>query len=370
MQEVTGTGLGRPGSKTGDLWWEVIAEDTLEQLIFSPGAADVPHDGIYTTAFTATLGMSRIRLTWQDGANSWRYIDVWGLQHYNNIYGGKSVVITGEEALADPGESGFIIPLHEDIYRNMPLVHSTQATLACAYLVFNSYKEVTAPWYTSFGFQILIAIAAIAITVVSGGAGAGSLGLLGANAAVGTALGFTGFTATIVGAIANGMAAMIVASIITNVSTAIFGPKLGAIIGLFASFVAINAGTSLMNVGAAPSAGFSGLMTAENVLKFTLAVGNVASEFMKADAKDIMKKTQETDSVYKKISGEISDLYADTFGSDKGIINPMMLIDMGLIESRDSFLKRTLMSGSDVAEMSMSMVTDFAEITLSTKLIL
>lgn len=370
MQEVTGTGLGRPGAKTGDLWWEVIAEDTLEQLVFSPGAADVPHDGIYTTAFTSTLGMSRIRLTWQDGANSWRYLDIWGLVHYNNIYGGKSVITTGEEALADTGESGFIIPLHEDIYRNMPLIHSTQATLACAYLVFNSYKEVTAPWYTSFGFQILIAIAAIAITVVTGGASAGSLGLLGTNAAVGAALGFTGLTATIVGAIANGMAAMIVASIVTNVSTAIFGPKLGAIIGLFASMVAINAGTSLMNVGAAPSAGFSGLMTAENVLKFTLAVGNVAAEFMKADAKDIMKKTQEVSSIYKGISDEITDLYGETFGSDKGVINPMTLIDMGLIESRDSFLKRTLMTGSDVADMSMSMVTDFAEITLSTKLIL
>jgi len=83
-------------------------------------------------------------LTIRKQINSLEYIEIkiQGLMHKNLIYKGKSVDITAREAMADPDESGFIIPLHEPTLKRLGSVISTELARESFILVFNSYQVV------------------------------------------------------------------------------------------------------------------------------------------------------------------------------------------------------------------------------------
>lgn len=360
IDETIGSGLRKPDAKVGELWFEMLGTEEFEEEIYTVG------EGVSYVAYQ----MDTIRLNWQVDRDTWRCVEVYGLNHRNMIYGGKSVDITAAEALADPEESGFIIPLHEGIYRRMPIKDATQMATACCYLVFNCYQVVKQKWYQTGIFKILLIVVAIAITIYFGGAGATSVGLLGANAVVGASLGFTGLAATIAGAVANAVAAMVLTQILTTASNAIFGEGVGSIVGAIASVVAIQAGTAMFN-GGSMSAAFGDLMKAENLLKLTMATGNGVSEYMKAGAQNIALKTQEVMQDYAQQSEAISNQYEELIGYGRGLINPMMLTDSiegPVIESPSTFFSRTLLTGSEVAGISMDMIRNHSSITLSTRL--
>ncbi|QDH84724.1 hypothetical protein KMC57_gp59 [Achromobacter phage vB_AxyP_19-32_Axy24] len=306
--------------------------------------------------------IEKIILQWQVSMNQWRQMVVYGTHHKNRVYDGKSVDIDGREALGDAEESGFIIPLHEDIFRSMPLVRSTQMATASNYLVLNSYKKVKKKWYQTGIFQVVVIVVITVITIYSGGAGAG---LLGANVAVGAALGFTGLAALIVGAIANALAAMILTAIIQKGATMLFGEKLGAIIGTIASLIAIQVGTAMAN-GQTMSTMMGQMMRADNLLKLTSTMGNAVSQYINAGTQDLMRKTEDMMQAYNRDMTELQRKYEQEFGYSNGTINPLSMTDAFALssESRDSFLSRTLMTGSDIADMSNSMISNFSEMNL------
>ena len=75
---------------------------------------------------------------------------------------------------------------------------------------------------------------------------------------------------------------------------------------------------------------------------------------------------------FAEASGEIADKMTQLLGTD-GMTNfdPMELLKATLssyTETRSSFLSRTLLTGSDIAEISMNMLGKFTESTLSTDL--
>ncbi|QDH84161.1 hypothetical protein Axy13_053 [Achromobacter phage vB_AxyP_19-32_Axy13] len=309
--------------------------------------------------------MEKIIIQWQSSKNQWKQIAVYGAYHNNRVYDGKSVGISSREALGDAEESGFIIPLHEDIYRSMSLVRSTQMATACNYLVLNSYKKVKKKWYQSGIFMIVVIVVVIVITVYTGGAGGASAGLLGTNAAVGAALGFAGMAAIIVGAIANAVAAMILVNIITKASTMIFGEKLGLIIGTIASLIALQVGTAMAN-GQSMSTMMGTMMRADNLLKLTTAMGNGVAQYINAGNQDLIRKTEDMMQSYNKEMLGLQQKYQDDFGYGSGMLDPRNLTDINtdITETRDSFLARTLMTGSDIADMSLGMITNFADMNL------
>lgn len=371
IEETTGTGLAKPDAKKGEIWLTVEANPPGQPKKIYVNKQLINADGYDNTTFS---------ITWQIDNGSWKKLTVIGAVHKNNIYNNKSVFITGKEALEDDEESGFLVPVHMATLREMRLVDSTQMATACTFIVFNSYKVVKQKWYQTGIFKILAFVVIIAISVALPGSGAALGGLLGANAAVGAALGLSGLMGAIIGAIANAIAAMIVMRILSTVSTLVLGDKLGALFAAVLSVVVMQIGTGLMN-GASMSAIWGNMMSAQNLMGLTNAIGGGVSAYIGASVAEIQAKIIKMNEDYNKESKAISQRYAEEFGYGKAVINPMSLTDstvgnMGITggndghsESSAEFLIRTLLTGSDIAEMSMSMLTNFVELTTSTDLV-
>lgn len=358
--ESTHTGKAWDGAKKGELKSQMGNTVTLSRKSYR---TDVHGD---LQEYTSSNNLPAFELYWQDGENTYRKLTVYSLRHRNMVYKDKSVDSTAKEALDDAEESGFIIPLHTSIYRSMSLVHSTQLSTACTYLVLNSYKKVKQKWYQSGAFKIAVIVVAVVISVVSMGSGAAAgAGILGAYGTVGAALGFAGIAAIIVGAIANSIAAMVVMSIIQTASTALFGDKLGLIVSVIASFVAMNVGTAL-STGNSMSTMVANMASSKNLMMLTSSVGNGIGEYINASTADTIRKTEDVLQQYNTDSKEIQSKYQEMFGTEgMGVIDPLSFIG---VESLDSFLNRTLLTGTDIANLSMDMITNFTDMTLQTDL--
>lgn len=364
MVETTGTGLGKDNARPGEVWLSVDREEEFEEWFWSE------EDGQWYQMPGMIIAADVVSVNWQDSANTWRKISITGLQHRNQIYNGKAVEITGKEALEDPEESGFIVPLHEGIYRSMGLKDGTQMATACSFMVFNCYQVVKEKWYQSDWFQIILIVIIVVVAIYTGYYDPSLAGgVLGGNAAVGAALGLSGTAAIIAGAVANAIAAMLIMRVVNKAAVALFGEKWGAIIGAIAGVIALQVG-SAMAQGQSMASAFGNMMRAENLLKLTSAVGQGYQGYVQASIQDMQQEAQQVMSDYEAESRKVRTAWAETFGTDRGIIDPLSITEAFGVspESVDSFLQRTLMTGSDVAELSLDMLTDFVDMTLNTNL--
>jgi hypothetical protein len=355
ITKTTGVGLKNPTAKVGDLWFTVGADlVNASETIWRPT----------NQVSYANFSDSYIELTWQKTNNYWETLLIKGLIHENFIYGDNPIRISAKEALTDEDESGFIVPLHYETVRSMSLVDSTQMFTQATWIVFNSYEVVKQKWYQTGIFKIVVFVAMIVITVAT--AGAAAPGLLGAAGAVGATLGFVGITATIVGAIANAIAAMILMQLISTISTAVFGAKIGAIIAVVASIAAMSFGTSMMS-GMSMAQAWGNLMSVVNILQLTSAVGNGISGYIQASVAGVQGQTTDMMAEYEKASKKIQSMWIEEFGQGDFHFDPTQLTNNnpgGISELPESFLSRTLMTGSDIAEMTNGMLSDFASLTL------
>lgn len=362
ISETTGTGLLKPDAKNNEVWFDVDPTDEYEQTVYSNKSVKEKD----------TLLVDQVKLNWQIDENSWKSLSITGMVHRNYIYGGKYVEIGMKEAIEDDEESGFIVPIHYPTYREMSLVDTTQMSTACCFIVFNCYIVKKIKWYQKGIFKIIlvviIAVVASVIFTPAGGAAAGAAaGSIGAAAA--TAIGLTGLIAVIAAAVVNTLVAMILIKVLTAGATVVFGKKLGMIIGTIAAVIALQVGTAFAT-GANMSTMFAQLTSAQNIMALTSAVGNGVAQYTAMSAAEWSKKAELLVTEYEKESKRISQLYAENIGYGTGVFDPMMLVDSAntYIESEAEFLTRTLMTGSDIAEMSIGMLSDFAALTLRTDL--
>ena len=361
LEEKTFTGEAWVGAKQGQLRIRMGATIVYEQLVMSGGEAT-----------WITEEHEAVEIVWQDSPTTYRIMGIQDLWHVNMIYRGKAVYTGAAEALNDPEESGFIIPMHEGIFRGMSLVDTSQMSMASGYMVLNCYKVVKQKWYQTSWFKIILVIIVIVITVLSSGTGAGSAGLLGTAASVGAALGFVGAVAIIVGTIANAVAAMLLTQLLTMGATALFGEKVGMIVGAIASIIAINVGTGVQ-AGQSLSASMAGMANAENIMRLTVAAGKGIAGYIDDATQATVNSTQELLAEYGEAKSEIERLWEQNLGFGNAVIDPTVLTDVTktanfIPESSDVFLSRTLMTGSDIADLTNSMITNFAAMTTSTTL--
>lgn len=362
LVEITGTGLSFPGAKTGDIRIELGASTHYSELVTSGGGWD------RSAAFQEYL-----TITWQDGPNTWRAIGANGFFMFNTIYDGMALISLNSEAMADPDDSSFIIPLHTGIFRSMSLKDASQMSMASAYMVFNCYEKRKRRWYQSGLFNVILVVVIIIVAVVTGGVGASSAGVLGTAASVGATLGFTGLVAIIVGTVANAIAAIILSQIITMGANALFGDQIGQIVGSLASIIAINIGSSMAS-GQGFAASFSKLSSAESLLKLSAAAGKGYSDFINTQNTDIIDATNKVASAFDASAKEIEELFKTNLGVGiSRTFNPTDFLQASRIEpfipeSSSGFLSRTLLTGTDVANMTNNMLSNFADITISTNL--
>lgn len=349
-----GVGLGRPNAKKGDVWFTFTGG---QQIVASA----------YTNDEVENLQIDTIEAYHQVSVNSWQKLIIRGMVHVNHIYDGKTSEITAAQALLDNDESGFLIPIHYDIFRQMSLVDSTQIGTQCVNIVFNCYQVVKKKWYQTTWFKILLVIIVIVITVVTGGtAGPAGAGLLGTSAGVGAALGFSGLAAIIAGTVANMIAGMIVTKLITYASVELLGEKIGYIVAAIASIVALQIGTGLQ-AGQSLAQSLANFATPMNLVNFTSSIGNGYAGLVQAGTMDVLKKSQEALDDFRKQSLKLQENYAEQFGYGSAVFNPMSLTEIGqgfFAEPSETFLSRTLLTGSDMAQMSNDMINNFVGLTL------
>lgn len=363
----TGSGLGKAGAKKGDLWFEVMADSVWDQYVVnsSGGGGDNDSGSNISLIKTQSYSMTKVRLFWQVADNIHQYLDIHGLSHENMVYNGKSVVITSKEALQDEDESGFVVPLHYQTMKEMSLAASNQMSTACVWMIFNCYQIVKTKWYQKGIFKILLVVViAVVSAVFTGGAG---IGILGANISVGTSLGFSGLTAAIVGSVANALAAVALTSLISVFSTAIFGEQFGAIIGAILSFVVINVAMTFQMTGQF-SFNWGDMMKADNLLKLTDAVSQGYSAYINSVNQGIYADTQKLTSDFETQSKEITQKYNDMFGYTNLAVNASWWTSSSYqvtFEPSSSFLSRTLMTGTEIVDMSLDMITNYVDINLT-----
>ena len=371
LGETSGSGvllnaLGVP-ALPGDVWFQVVTNNKIDQ------SASV--NALFALSSTMSSA-SHIRLNWQVDLNSWSCLDIYNLTMTSQIYASGTTTFYAATELANASESAFLIPLNYNVYTNMPLKDATQMATACCYLVFNSYMITSTPWYDSGWFKVLLIVVGIAITVVTGGLG--GIGLLGSNLAVGMLLGLSGVAAAILGAVVNAIAAIILVQMVQVAATDVFGSQLGPIIGIIAGILALQVGTSLMN-GMSASDLLSQMIQPTNLLKLTEAAGNGFAEVMQQNVQKIEAQTQTMISAYNTADMQVQDQYVSMFGTGGAdlTINPLSLIDTPiqnvtqspvLMETPQNYFNRTLMTGSDICDLSMSYISDYCSANLSTTL--
>lgn len=364
MSESEGFGELKADAEADELWFTQGDESEFTEVIWGDDG-----EGNYGPIEGGTTTTNEIFLNWQITEDTWRRLRIVGLKHRNLIYGGKSVDITAAEALDDGEESGFIIPLHDGVFRSMGMVNRTQMTTACCFMVFNCYQVVKQKWYQTTIFKIILIIIVIVVAYFTGGASlSASGGVLGANAVVGAAIigaGASALVTAIVGAVANAIAAILITKLVTAGATALFGEKWGAIIGAIASVIALQVGTSMAS-GQTFANSFSGMMRADNLIRLTEAAGKGYSAYIQGANADLLAEQEEVLEEYEKESREVRQAWVDNLGGGNGVVDPLAITDIfgSSVESVDSFLQRTLMTGSDIADMSLDLLTNFADITL------
>jgi len=351
----------RPGMVSGDFEWETLSD------IVVPG--EVIFFGPFIRYTAPDVRIARHNLWWQDGENSYRSLTLIGMQHSNHIYDGTAVYISVAQALADADDSGFVVPLHYPSMLEMSLRTGNEFAISNRIVVFNSYTVVKTKWYEKGIFKVIISIVvAVVVTLVFGPA-AGA-GVLGTNAAVGASLGFAAgtMTAVVVGAVVNAIAAMILLSVIEGVATSIFGDELGAIIATVVTVLAGNAIGNYHETGSM-AVNWGEIMKADNLTKLTSATANIVAEMAQMQVGRYQADLDVATDEYEREEEKIERMTADILGYGGGVINPLLFREIQdssapNVETADAFLKRTLLTGTDIAEMSLNMIGGFAELTL------
>ena len=301
---------------------------------------------------------------WQTGASSWKRLTIRGLVHQNFIYKGKYVEIGAHEALDDEDESGFIIPLHYDTWRSMSLRDTTQMATACVFLVINCYKVKKKKWYQTGIFKILLFIAIVVVSTII--FGPQSLLITGPLVTV---------TATapllivLSASLANALTALIITKIIGMVAVEAFGEKIGSIIGAVVAFAALSVASGI-KAGLSVAQVFTQMMNPVNLAMLANSLGEGIARILQVEVRETFAKTQDVLDQYSQQSKSISQLYEQNIGYGRGMFDPTMLLDskQWFVEPGETFLARTLMTGSDIAELSNALVASFSDLTLSTDL--
>ena len=368
IEEELLSGSGKPDAKVGELWWEEAS-----------ALNDVSGLGWFYDLL-AGHNISQAKLYWQVSATSYRVFTVYGMQHVNNVYRGKTIVTdlasggTGGEppALTDPEPSGFVFPLHYPSLKNMPLTAANELAISNKILVFNSYKVVKKKWWQrgffKFLFSIVIAVAAAFVFP-------GAAGLLGANVTVGTALGLTGTAAIVAGAVANAVAAVVLMTALEAGGSAIFGEEWGKLFAVVAMFFVGNAVNGFRTTGEF-GLDWGELLKVDNLMQltdamfkgFTGAIGakieglregaEIAKKDFEAEQEVIENLWREFG--YSEIFWNPLDLFTDLQDSSGGSDSTNSVY----LESAESFLTRTLMCGDDICDMSTGAIDQFTTLSL------
>lgn len=372
-EEIFG-GKFKSNAKKNQLWIQQGQAIQVPKTVIQWGEVGQEYHTVFDTVIP-------VEIIWQHDNEKFRKITLTGLNYNNYVYGGLSVSYTGHSEVKKGSESKFLIPLHNQIIREMGLVDFTQMSTACTFIIFNSYQIVTVKkkWYQSGLFKVILVIIVVVITIFTAGWGSALGGAVGGiGGATATAVGATGIVATAIAVAVNMVVSIVITNLLSRAGTALFGEKWGAIIGTIAS-IFVMSGLNSQFGAAGSGAGGTGwadayreMMKPGNLMKVAQAVGE---GMQTSQATQLQKYHDETRAIiadYEVESEKISKLFMENIGDGSSVdimkIQQMVSAFDFRKEWPNEFLQRTLLVGSDVVELAQSMVDDFARITISLEL--
>lgn len=309
-------------------------------------------DGAFEPVRKENDRVGSIKIKYQIDESNWEILTVTGLLCVNTIHRGKSVSINGHQALDDEDESGFIIPLHEIPFRNLRLVDATQFAASSSYLLLNYYLDIKQKWYQRGAFQVLVIVAIVVITVAFPPGGAAGAATLGAKVA--SIIGLTGATATVFAAAVNAIAGIIISRLISEAAIAIFGDKIGIIVGAVVSLVAISAMNSYF---AGQKVNLLDAFNSVNLLKLGGTLSTELAKHYQQQIEELQKEATKYVEEFERESRKLNKLFSEEF-ADRALIDPIefyqrIMESTVVFETPDQFFNRTLMTGSDISSISL-----------------
>ena len=346
VRTETGTGV-LPGMSPGKVKIEKTDESSLP-----PGSVITVVEGKVSVFLGMRNSGKSIKLTYQIDNDNWEVLTVFGLSSDNIIHRGKSVFIDAHEALDDEEESGFIIPMHETPFKSIRLVDATQYGASCTYLMLNYYSDTKTKWYQTKAFRIIMIVVIVVVSIFFPPAGAAGGAAMGATAAA--AVGLTGAAALVFAAAVNAIAGIIVSKIISKAAVAIFGEQVGIIVGAIVSMVAMGAMNSYFS---GQQVNLLDTFNSANLLKLVGTVSGDLSKHYQQEIMEIQSEAQKYTEEFQKQSDYLNELYAAEF-SNRAEIDPLKFQERMrelevMFETPDQFFSRTLMSGSDICNISL-----------------
>ena len=165
----------------------------------------------------------------------------------------------------------------------------------------------------------------------------------------------TGTAAVVFAAAVNAIAGLIISQIISKAAISIFGDEIGIIIGAIVSIVAIGAMNSY----------FAGqpinLLDSFNSVNLLKMVGTMSGNLAKHYQQQTMALQEEAKNYveeFEKESEKLNKLFSEEF-SNRAYIDPIefyqrIMESAPMYETPDRFFARTLMTGSDISNISLS----------------
>lgn len=363
-----------PQSKDGaykiTIEWDYINRTTVAGMI-NPEAGVSDYDIIRGATVTHEIGATENRwqvdstivsIRKQISLTHYEQISISGAVHKNDVYQGKVVETLAKDARADPEKNeGFLIPLHMGVFASLSLVVRTQLAQECMYLVFNCYVKVKQKWYQTGVFKIILAIILIIITVLSWGTAAPATASVWGAVTVGAAVGISAALAGLILSFVYGYLASYLLGKWKNGFISVFGEKWAGVVMAIVQIV-----VSYATGG--------GSFTSGGWLQTAVKIIDIASQLFTAYAKgamavnadrfeDWMKKAEDDKKLLDKLS-------TDFFGNNDLVsIDYLLELQKTLREDTPTvFLSRTLMTGSDVVDITLGQISEMAEMTLQPRL--
>lgn len=306
---------------------------------------------------------SKFRIIYQKTADLWEEITVHGLHSTNIIHRGIGETLRAQDAFNEEEESSFIIPLHTLPLREMNMVDLTQFSSSSTYLMLNYYKETKKKWYQTGLFKFIVIVAAVVLTVFSFGKG---LPVAVKMLSLAAAAGATALAIAIAKLAATALIALILSKLIINVSVDLLGDIWGTIVGVIASMYLASVGGNYLSTG---NLVFTDFFSATTLMQMTTAVMVELSNVYEDRTNKLLATAQyETDNMNKYMS-ELALMYQEEFNVDGLEKAQRHLFNMNasfLLNSPETFLHRTLLTGSDIAHTSMEAISTSLKLPLYT----
>lgn len=332
------SGTVREGARAGDV--EIVMAGTRTEFSFR--------------SMDFKLDNSKLYARRQLNENTYEELEIAGLVYDNYIYRGKSVSISAFDAFDDEDEEGFIVPLNQAVLRTMSLRDTTDLAYQCCHMVLNCYRVVKQKWYQTGIFKVILMIVAVVLMYFFPPAGVALMATTIATTFVVSLI-----IAKIIAAVLYMLAMMIIMNILTKVAVKLFGETWGPIIAMIAMFVAGNWG----NITAIGTQG----VTVVQVMNATTAVLNAYGNYVQQKTLGVYKDIGNLEMEYEKKFKELEEMTEKMLGTNTDLLDIQAMTDATNFyhfETSSTFLGRTLMTGSDITEITLDQVGNFAALGL------